>query len=467
MGDAVARGRRGTLSLTDLEQRVDAGEVTTVIVALPDMYGRLMGKRITAHFFLDDVARGGSNGCLYLLGCDIDMAPQPGYRLTSWAGGYGDLVMRPDLDTLRLVPWLPRTALVLCDAVTEHGDALEEAPRTVLRRQVERARAAGYEPLTASELEFYLFADTYASARSRRYHDLATRGSYSQDYHILRTTQDEWLIGQIRDGMDGAGVPVESSKGEWGPGQHEINLCHAPAIEMADRHTIYKNGAKEIATLNEAAISFMAKWRHDQAGSSCHIHSSLREVGTAEARPVFFAPGTAPDGMSETMGHYLAGQLALARDFTLFYAPTINSYKRFQAATFAPTAIVWGHDNRTCGFRVVGARGPNVRVENRIPGADANPYLAFAATLAAGLYGIEQRLALPDMFVGDAYLAPDLPRIASSLREAIGALDRSALARDLLGEAVVEHYLNAARLEQTAYDQAVTCWELDRYFERI
>lgn len=466
--DGAARiGRRGTLDVRELEQLVAAGDVDTVLAAMPDMQGRLVGKRVAASYFLEEVAEHGTHGCAYLLGCDVEMEPQPGYRLTSWEAGYGDLLMRPDLATLRLVPWLARTALVLCDTYSEHGDLLQEAPRSVLRRQVERARALGFEPFFASELEFYLFTETYDSARAKHHHDLVTGGSYIQDYHILRTTRDEWLIRQIRTGMDGASIPVESSKGEWGPGQHEINLRYAPALEMADRHTIYKNGAKEIAALNGASVTFMAKWREDLAGNSCHIHSSLRELATADGRPLFFETGREPFGMSELFRHYLAGQLALAQDLTLFYAPAVNSYKRFQAASFAPTAIVWGYDNRTCGFRLVGADGPGLRVENRMPGGDANPYLAFAATLAAGLHGIERRLELPEMFRGDAYRAPDLPRIPGSLREAIDALEASLVARTLLGDAVVDHYLNAARLEQAAHDRAVSCWELDRYFERI
>ncbi|MDQ3811434.1 MAG: glutamine synthetase family protein, partial [Chloroflexota bacterium] len=430
-----------------------------------DMQGRLMGKRFTAHYFLDEVGQDGLHGCAYLLGCDVEMDPQPGYRLTSWAAGYGDFLLRPDLATLRLVPWLDKTALVLCDVYTEGGEPQAEAPRWILKRQVERARALGLEPYTASELEFYLFEETYASARAKHHHDLATRGAYIQDYHVLQTAKDEWLIRQIRAGMDGAGVPVESSKGEWGPGQHEINLRFARAVEMADRHVIYKSGAKEIAALNGAALTFMAKWREDLAGSSFHLHSSMRTVDADQ--PVFFEAGREPFQMSELFGHYLAGQLALARDFALFFAPTINSYKRFQAASFAPTAIAWGHDNRTCGFRLVGDSAASLRIENRMPGGDANPYLAFAATVAAGVYGIERKLPLPPKFEGDAYRAPNLVRIPGSLREAIACLEQSQVARELFGDTVVEHYLNAARLEQLAYDKAVTCWELGRYFERM
>jgi glutamine synthetase len=455
---------RGMLTIEDLSQLVDAGEVDTVVTAIPDMLGRLMGKRVTAHYFLEEVARTGMHACAYLLACDVEMDPQPGYRITSWEAGYGDFRTVPDLSTLRIIPWLEKTALVLCDIYTESGEPQETSPRGVLKRPVERARALGYEPYMASELELYLFAESYDSARAKHHHDLQVDGAYVQDYHVLRSTRDEWLIRQIRNGMDGAGVPVESSKGEWAPGQHEINLRYAAALEMADRHAIYKNGAKEIAALNDRAITFMAKWREDLAGSSFHLHSSLR---APSGEPLFWEEGREPFGMSDLFRSYLAGQLALARDLTLFFAPTINSYKRFQAASFAPTAIAWGHDNRTCGFRIVGEGPTSLRVENRMPGGDANPYLAFAATIAAGLYGIEQRLPLSDIFAGDAYHAPDLPRIPGSLREAIEGIDRSEMARAAFGDEVIDHYVNSARLEQAAFDRAVTSWELDRYFERI
>jgi glutamine synthetase len=461
------RGPRGRLTLDDLTSLTDEGAVDTVIAAIPDMYGRLMGKRLTAHHFLEDVAGHGMEACDYLLGCDVEMEPQPGYRLTSWEQGYGDFVARPDFGTLRLIPWLERTALVLCDLFTQHGEPVEEAPRRILQRQVERARALGVEPYLGSELELYLFRESFDAARAKHHHDLELSGAFAQDYHILQTSKDEWLIRQIRAGMDGAGVPIEGSKGEWSAGQYEINLRYTTAVEMADRHAIYKNGAKEIAALNDVALTFMAKWHGDAAGSSCHIHSSLRATAADDGRPVFWQQDGEPFHTSETMRQYVAGQLALARDLSPFYAPTINSYKRYQAATFAPTVIAWGRDNRTCGFRLVGGSAQSLRLENRIPGADVNPYLAFAATIAAGLHGIEQGLEPPPPFVGDAYQAPELPRIPGSLREAIDCLDRSEVARAVFGDVVVEHYLNAARIEQAVYDRAITCWELDRYFERI
>jgi glutamine synthetase len=458
--------RPGKLTLDALTRLVDDGAVDTVLTCIPDMYGRLMGKRFTAHFFLDDVASHGMEACDYLLGCDVEMEPQPGYRLTSWEAGYGDFVASPDFGTLRLVPWLDKTVLLLCDLKTQYGEIVEEAPRRILQRQVERARALGYEPYLGSELELYLFKEPYGSARSKHHHDLALDGAFPQDYHILQTTRDEWLIRQIRNGMDGAGIPVECSKGEWSAGQHEINLRFSTAVEMADRHVIYKNGAKEIAALNGVSLTFMAKWQAEAAGSSCHVHSSLRTTDGHET-PVFWEQGGEPFNTSATMRRYIAGQLSLARDFSYFFAPTINSYKRYQAATFAPTVIAWGRDNRTCGFRLVGSSPNGLRIENRIPGADVNPYLTFAATIAAGLHGIAQQLEPPRPFVGDAYQSADLPRIPGSLREATACLDSSAAARAAFGDVVIEHYLNAARREQAIYDRAITCWELDRYFERI
>src|SRR6266536_1072201 len=393
-----SRSTRGRLTLEELTRLVDDGAIDTVIAAVPDMYGRLMGKRFTAHFFLEDVVAHGMEACDYLLGCDVEMEPQPGYQITSWERGYGDFVARPDFGTLRLVPWLEKTALLLCDLFTQQGEPVEEAPRRILQRQVERAWAAGFEPYLGSELELYLFKETYETARGKHHHDLELDGAFPQDYHILQTSKQEWLIRQIRNGMDGAGIPVECSKGEWSAAQHEINLRFSTAVEMADRHAIYKNGAKEIAALNDVAVTFMAKWHGDTAGSSCHVHSSLRATDGSD-RPLFWDQGGQPFNTSAMMRQYIAGQLALARDFSYFYAPTINSYKRYQAATFAPTVIAWGRDNRTCGFRLVGGSPLGIRLENRIPGADVNPYLTFAATIAAGLHGIEQGLEPPAPFV--------------------------------------------------------------------
>ena len=457
---------RDQMTLDALAQLVDEGTVDTIVAAIPDMYGRLMGKRFTARFFLDEVAAHGMEACNYLLGCDIEMDPQPGYRLTSWESGYGDFVATPDLSTLRPLPWLEKTVLLLCDLTTQSGDVVEESPRRILQRQVDRARALGFEPYMGSELELYLFKESYTAARGKNHHNLALDGAFPQDYHILQTTKDEWLIRQIRLGMEAAGIPVECSKGEWSAGQHEINLRFTTAVEMADRHVVYKNGAKEIAALNDVSVTFMAKWQAEPAGSSCHVHSSLRSTD-GQSRPVFWEQGGQPFNASKVLRQYTAGQLALARDFSYFDAPTISSYKRYQSATFAPTVIAWGRDNRTCGFRLVGNSPSGLRLENRIPGADVNPYLTFAATIAAGLHGIEQGLEPPAPYVGDAYQDQELPRIPGSLREAIGCLERSEVARAAFGDSVIEHYLNAARLEQALYDRAVTCWERDRYFERI
>jgi glutamine synthetase len=454
----------GRLTLEDLRSQVAAGEIDTVIAAMVDMQGRLMGKRVTGWFFAGEVAQGGAHACSYLLGCDVEMEPLPGYRLTSWDTGYHDVHLRPDIETLRPLPWLEKTALVLCDVVSDAGEPVPESPRQILHRQVERAHQRGVLPMVASELEFYIFRETYESARKKHYHDLEPYGQYIEDYHVLQGTKEEWLIRQVRNGLEGAGVPVEFSKGEWGPGQHELNLRYTTPVEMADRHTILKHGAKEIAALNQVAVTFMAKWRADLAGSSCHLHSSLWDRDGR--RNLFWQKGATPLGMSPMFRHYLGGQLAGARQLAYFFAPYVNSYKRYLAGTFAPVLAVWSHDNRTCGFRVVG-EGESLRVENRIPGADVNPYLSFAATIAAGLWGIEHEVEPPKMFEGDAYKAEGLPRIPGTLREAIGELERSEIAREAFGDRVVEHYLHTARLEQQAHDRAVTCWELARNFERI
>jgi glutamine synthetase len=450
--------------LESLERMVHDGQIDTVLSTMPDMQGRLVGKRLDAHFYVEHVAREGSHHCSYLLGTDVDMNTLPGFKITSWRTGYHDFQVRPDHTTLRPAPWLEKTAIVIGDVYTDEGAPVEEAPRRILQRQVERLAALGYTAKVASELEFYLFRDTYEAARGRHYQDMTPYGTYIQDYHILATTKEEGILRQIRNAMNAASIPVEGSKGEWGFGQEELNLAYADPVEMADRHVLYKHGAKEIAALNGVAITFMSKWSAAQAGSSFHLHSSLWD---SAGRPAFWDESQ-PLGMSETFQHYLAGQLAYTRELMYFYAPFVNSYKRYREGTFAPIRLVWGHDNRTCGLRVIGEHG-SLRVENRVPGADANPYLAFAATLAAGIAGIQQRLELPEMFTGDAYEEGqrNTPRVPGALYEAIHMWEQSQLAREAFGERVVEHYLNAAREEQAAYDRAVTDWELDRYFERI
>lgn len=438
------------------------GEVDTVLAVFPDHLGRLLGKRVVGRYFLDHVLRDGLHACIYLFTVDTEMEPLPGFRLTSWERGYGDMKLVPDLETWRLLPWLPKTALVFCDVYTEEGAPIEEAPRWVLRRQLDRAARRGWRVMLGSELEFYLFQDSFAAARARRYHGLAPAADYLEDYHILQTSREEGLVRAVRNAMEAARVPVEFSKGEWGRGQEEINLRYAEALEMADRHALYKHGVKEIAWAQGRAVTFMAKYDAAAAGSSFHLHSSLWD--RAGRRNLFAARGARRG--TRLFGQWAAGQMALAREFALFYAPTVNSYKRYQAGSFAPTRIACGWDNRTCGFRVCG-QGPGFRLENRIPGADANPYLAFAATIAAGLHGIAQRLDPPAFYEGNAYQDERLPQVPRTLREALEALAGSAAARAAFGDRVVEHYLHHGRLEQQAFDQAVTDWELLRHFERI
>jgi glutamine synthetase len=455
----------GRLDPKNLEALVRKGEIDTVLTVFPDGHGRLLGKRVVARHFVEHAAADGVHACIYLFTVDMEMEPLPGFKLTSWERGYGDMKMVPDLRTLRRIPWLPGTALVFCDVYTEEGEPIEEAPRTVLARQVARAAALGYVVKTAAELELYCFRESFEEARARRYQNLTPVAGYLEDYHILQTTKEEPLIRAIRNGMEGAGVPVETSKGEWGRGQEEINLEYADAMEMADRTVLYKHGAKEIAHLQGCSVTFMAKYDMGAAGSSFHLHSSLWD---RSGRKALFAPAGRPGSHEPpaVFGHWLGGQMAAARELAYFYAPTVNSYKRYQAGSFAPTRIAAGRDNRTCGFRLCG-EGASFRVENRIPGADANPYLAFAATIAAGLHGIERKLAAPALYEGNAYEDPKLPQVPKTLREAIAELERSKLARAALGDRVVEHYLHTARLEQHAFDQVVTDWELTRNFERI
>jgi glutamine synthetase len=417
------------------------------------MQGRLMGKRVDAEYVLEDSLEHGVEGCNYLLALEMEMDPVPGYAIASWEQGYGDFRLVPDLATLRRIPWLEATALVLCDVTWHDGRPVAPSPRQVLRRQVERAAELGFTPMFGSELEFFLLRETYAEAHERHYRDLTPSVPYILDYHVLATTFDEPLIRQIRLGMRDAGIRVESSKGEAWPGQQEINFRYADALTMADNHVVYKNGAKEIAHLNGCSITFMAKPDHAWIGSSCHIHSSLWRDGESAF----------PDE-GETFGRYLAGQIACARELAIFLAPTINSYKRFAAGSWAPTTLAWGHDNRTCGFRVVGD-GAARRVETRIPGGDVNPYLAFAALLAAGLYGISAELELPPALDGNAYES-DAERFPGTLREAVRALEAGTTARAALGDDVVDHYLNYARTEQRLFDSVVTCYERERLFER-
>jgi glutamine synthetase len=441
------------LTLDELSQAVRDGSIDTVIAAFADMQGRLMGKREQAEFFLEETAEHGLEGCNYLLATDMENDPQPGYATANWESGYGDFVLTPDLSTLRRLPWLEGTALVLCDVGVEDGTPLGESPRQVLKAQVERVRAAGYEPMVGTELEFFLVKESYAEAHAKHYRDLTPSVPYILDYHILATSYDEPLLRQIRNQMQAAGMRVESSKGEAWPGQQEINFRYAEAVTTSDNHVVFKNGAKEIAAQHGQAITFMAKPDHTWIGNSCHIHASLWQDGV-----------NAFAGKSELFERFLAGWIACGKEIALFLAPTINSYKRFAKASWAPTTLAWGLDNRTCGFRIVG-HGSSQRIETRIPGGDVNPYLATAALLAAGLYGIEQGLELPPPLEGNAYES-DAERFPATLREAIDELAEGKVMRAALGDAVVDHYLNYGRVEQRLFDDVVTCYERERMFER-
>jgi glutamine synthetase len=448
----------GMLSLDQLRADAEGGEIETVVAAFTDMQGRLMGKRINASYFLDDVAMDAIEGCNYLLALDMEMDPVPGYELANWEKGYGDFTLVPDLGTLRRVSWLDRTALVLCDARNHDGSPVAPSPRQVLIEQCERAREMGYRPMFASELEFYLYKESYSEAHARDYRGLTPTVPYILDYHILATTMDEWIIGQIRRGMQRSGIPVEFSKGEAWQGQHEVNVRYADALTSADRHTIYKNGVKEIAFLNGVSATFMAKPSEKDIGSSCHIHSSLV---TADAKSAFV------QGQEETevFRHFLGGMRTHVRELALMIAPSVNSYKRYATESWAPTSISWGRDNRTCGFRIVG-HGQSKRIECRIPGADMNPYLGYAALLAAGLDGIERAADPGPELIGNAYEAGRAEPFPASLREAVELWESSAFARDAFGEEVWRHYLNYGRTEQRLFDQVVTDYERRRMFER-
>ncbi len=452
----------GNLGLEELKRAVKAGAIDTVVVAMVDMQGRLVGKRFHAQHFVESAYRE-THACDYLLANDIDMEPVPGYAAASWDKGYGDFVLKPDLSTLRRLPWLDATALVLADVLDHDHRELAHSPRTMLKAQVARLAAAGMRTYIASELEFYLFDESFETARAKRYADLKTTGTYIQDYHVLQTTKEEGVMRAVRNGLQGAGIPVENSKGEWGPGQEEINVRYADALDMADNHAILKNAVKEIAWAHGKSATFMAKWNYAQAGSSAHIHLSLWD--RAGNKPLFF-DRKAEHGMSGLMRAFLAGQLKYARDLTYFLAPYVNSYKRFQVGTFAPTRMTWGRDNRTAGFRLCGEESKAIRIECRIGGADLNPYLAFAALIAGGLAGVAEKLALPPPHVGDAYVDNKLPEVPKTLRAATEALARSKMLRAAFGDAVVDHYVHTAEWEQFEYDRRVTDWELMRGFER-
>ena len=448
------------MNLPSLKLKIRRGEIDTVIVAVPDVFGRLVGKRVTGQFFLDCVAEHGTHGCNYLLTVDIEMEPMSGFKLANWEKGFGDFALRPDLSTLRVLPWLPATALVLCDFRQPNGKPVEEAPRAVLKRQVDSLSQKRLICNIASELEFFLFNTSYHEAFVADYRNLTPSSDYRIDYQTMQPARDEALFRSLRNGMAAARVPVESSKGEWGRGQHEINFTYAQPVPMADMHTLFKQGAREMAAQHDQAITFMAKPSATEPGNSCHIHASLWQSG----KNLFWNAGKSAG--SKLFRQFLGGLMKYSRELGYFFAPTINAYKRYQPASWAPTKLAWAFDNRTVGFRVVG-HGPSFRIENRMPGADANPYLAFAATLAAGMAGVEEQLDCGEEYEGNAYVDTDLPSLPKTLHEAADLLDRSQLARRSLGDAVVDFYAHTARLEVRAFDNAVTDWERHRYFERI
>ncbi|MGI8804960.1 MAG: glutamine synthetase family protein [Thermoleophilaceae bacterium] len=442
------------MTLDELRSAASDGAIDTVLLAIADMEGRLQGKRLTTSHFLDNVVEHAAEGCNYLLAVDVDMETVEGYAMASWSRGYGDFVMRPDLDTLRPVPWQEGTALVMADVGWEDGSDVVASPRQILRRQLARLAERGMRASAGTELEFIVFRDSYEDAWRKGYRDLEPANLYNVDYSLLGTARIEPLIRRIRNSMQAAGMAVENSKGECNFGQHEINFRYGGALQAADDHAIYKNGAKEIAAQEGMAITFMAKF-NELEGNSCHIHLSLAHE---DGSPVF-------SNDRQTFERFVAGQLACLRELTLMFAPQVNSYKRFTPGSFAPTAIAWGEDNRTCSMRVVG-HGPALRVENRMPGADVNPYLALSAMVAAGLHGIDAELELEPAFEGNAYES-DKPHVPRTLREARDAFAESALAREALGDEVVDHYLNRARVELDAYEATVTDWERFRGFERL
>ncbi len=452
----------GTLTLDALKTLVSKGEVDTVLVACIDMQGRLMGKRFHAAFFCEGGHKE-THCCNYLLAVDMEMNTVPGYKSSSWEKGYGDYVLRPDMSTLRLVPWLPATALVLGDLLDHHThEEVDISPRAILKRQVARARAMGFEPMMATELEFYIFENAYENLRDGGLKDLRPISGYNEDYHLFQTTKEEGLMRAVRNGLYGAGIPVENTKGEADSGQHEVNYKYSNALDTADNHVIVKQAVKEIAHAAGKSVTFMAKYDHRKAGSSSHIHQSLWSL---DGKPSF-ADDKDEHGMSAVMKHFLAGQLAHARDITAFLAPYVNSYKRFTIGMFAPTKAVWSADNRTAGFRVCGEHTKAVRVECRIPGSDVNPYLACAALLAAGLDGIDKKMALEPELKGDMYSAKGIREIPHNLREAANLLNQSAMLRAAFGDDVVDHYHHAAQWEISETDRVVTDFELQRLLER-
>ncbi len=448
------------MTLHELRSRIEAGEIDTVIVAIPDVFGRLVGKRFTARFFLDSVAEHGTHGCNYLLTVNIEMDPMDGFKLANWESGFGDFEMRPDPGSIRLLPWQPGAALVICDFLRDNEALVAEAPRSLLRRQVDELAKEGFVCKIASELEFYLFNNSYPEAFAKGYRDLTPSSEYRIDYHTMQPARDEGLFRAVRNQMCAAGVPVESSKGEWGRGQHEVNFIYNEPLPVADMHVVFKQGIKEIAAQQNRSITFMAKPSMTEAGNSCHIHCSLWTGG----KNAFWDPAAKRE--TRLFRQFLGGLLRYSPELCYFLGPTINSYKRYQPGSWAPTKMAWSHDNRTVGFRVVG-HGNGFRIENRMPGADANPYLAFAATIAAGLAGIRENLDCGNDYRGNAYVDSSLTSLPSSLEVAVDALRRSRLAQTAFGQDVVDFYAHTGALEVSAFNNSVTDWEKSRYFERI
>lgn len=454
----------GLLTLDQLRDQASSGEVDTVLAVFTDLYGRFMGKRFDSRFFLESTAEHGTHGCDYLLTVDMEMEPVAGYRYSNWERGYGDFHLVPDFTTMRTASWLDRTVLVICDVHDPKShEMVPIAPRSLLHRQIERAARLGFSAKAGSELEYYIFADSYRDAAERNFQNLQPAGWYLEDYNALQGAREEHFNGAVRRHLANSGVPVECTKGEWGLGQHELNVRYAEVLDMADRHVIYKQCLKEVADQMQISVTFMAKFQEDRAGSSCHVHLSLWQDDTnAFSGDQQFGPVQCSDAFR----WFLGGWIAHAAEFMVCYAPNVNSYKRYQPGSWAPTRLAWSHDNRTAGFRVVGD-GSSLRIECRIPGADCNPYLTYAAALASGLDGIENQIEPPENFEGDVYNAGSLPHVPATLRDATDLFEQSDFVKATLGEDVTEHLAHFFRTEQAAYDTAVTDWERRRYFERI
>lgn len=477
---AAELGVEGMLTPQRLRQLVKDGSIDTVLVAIPDMYGRLVGKRFDAEYFLADVIDGGTHGCDYLLAADMDMTPIEGFKYANWERGYGDFHMVPDLTTLRVMSWKDSSAMVLCDVMAPHGGGggkgegegeaadpfLPFAPRSVLRRQIASSQSIGYSIVAASELEFYLNETSYRDAYKAGYHQEGMRSvsDYVQDYHTLQTAREEKYTQEFRRHLKRSGIPVECSKGEAGVGQHELNVRYTDILHMSDRHSVYKQCLKEMADDMGISVTFMAKPYTDATGSGCHIHLSLHNADGSNA--FAGADELGPVRCSEVFRHFLGGWIKYTPDVMVFYAPTINSYKRFQSSSWAPTRLAWSYDNRTAGYRVVGG-GKNLRIECRIPGADVNAYLAFAGSLASGLAGVRNAVEPPPLFEGNIYEAREIPEVPKSLAVATELFHKSDMAREAFGDHVVDHYAHFFRSEVSAYDAAVTDWERQRYYEQI